>query len=99
VHHNIPQEEAKRRGELYLINAETNLITLCRGKMLSGGCHLCFGHRGNFKDWNEKAIEQARANGRAPWLGGRHVMRTIGNIAVESTANAVNVTAKEGARP
>lgn len=37
----------------------TNLITLCEGKKFVN-CHLCFGHLGNFKSFNENVVEDAQ---------------------------------------
>ena len=37
-----------------------NIVILCRGKGLSGGCHACIGHGWNFKRFNPNIKETLR---------------------------------------
>ena len=38
-----------------------NLITLCETASKGIICHMCIGHRGNYKDWNPDVREDAKA--------------------------------------
>ena len=53
VHHLIPVHVAFTTGEPWLAWTTANLMTLCRN------CHHRIGHRGNWRDYNPHALDQA----------------------------------------